>query len=57
MIFKLKVHSKGFYQQILRAVTVLKFRQMFALDFPHICLQFLPGNFNRQEEKFAQANV
>ena len=45
---KLKLHSKGFYQQILGAVTVLKFHQKLALDFPHICLQFFPGNFYRQ---------
>jgi len=36
MIFKLKVHSKGFHQQILGAVTVLKFSQMLALYFPYI---------------------
>ena len=40
MNFKLKLHSKGFYQQILGAVTVLKFLQKLALDFPYICLQF-----------------
>ena len=45
---KLKLHSKGFYQQILGAVTVLKFLQKLALDFPYICLQFFPGNFYRQ---------
>ena len=45
---KLKLHSKGFYQQILGAVTVLKFLQKLALDFPYICLQFFPGNFCRQ---------
>ena len=28
---KLKLHSKGFYQQILGAVTVLKFLQKLAL--------------------------
>ena len=44
---KLKLHSKGFYQQILGAVTVLKFLQL-ALDFPYICLQFFPENFYRQ---------
>ena len=49
---KLKLHSKGFYQQILGAVTVLKFLQRLALDFPYICLQFFPGNFSWQEEKF-----
>ena len=45
---KLKLHSKGFYQQILGAVTVLKFLQKLALDFPYICPQFFPGNFYRQ---------
>ena len=45
---ELKLHSKGFYQQILGAVTVLKFLQKLALDFPYICLQFFPGNFYRQ---------
>ena len=38
---ELKLHSKGFYQQILGAVTVLKFLQKLALDFPYICMQFL----------------
>ena len=37
---KLKPHSKGFYQQILGAVTVFKFLQKLALDFPYICLNF-----------------
>ena len=50
MICKLKLHSKGFYYQILGAVTVLKFLQTLASDFPHICLQFFPG-------KRLQANV
>ena len=45
---KLKLHSKGFYQQILGAVTVLKFLVKLALDFPYVCLQFFPGNFYRQ---------
>ena len=45
---KLKLRSKGFYQQILGALTVLKFLQKLALDFPYICLQFFPGNFYRQ---------
>ena len=45
---KLKLHIKGFYQHILGAVTVLKFLQKLALDFPYICLQFFPGNFYRQ---------
>ena len=45
---KLKPHSKGFYEQILGAVTVLKFLQKLALDFPYICLQFFPGNFYGQ---------
>ena len=50
---KLKLHSKGFYQQILGAVTVLKFLQKLALDFPYICLQFFPGNFyKRMYRKF-----
>ena len=43
---KLKLHSKGFYLQILGAVTVLKFLQTVALDFAYICLQFFPGNFS-----------
>ena len=50
MNFKLKLHSKGFYQQILGAVTVLKFLQKLALNFPYICLQFFP-------RKFLQTNV
>ena len=45
---KLKLHSKGFYQQILGAATVLKFLQKLALGFPYICLQVFPGNFYRQ---------
>ena len=45
---KLKLHSKGYYQHILEAVTVLKFLQKLALDFPYICLQFFPKNFYRQ---------
>ena len=37
---KLTLHSKGFlYYQIFGAVTVLKFLQTLALDFPHICWQ------------------
>ena len=47
---KLKLHGIGFYYQILGAVTVLKFLQTLASDFPHICLQFFPG-------KRLQANV
>ena len=47
---KIKLHSKGFYYQILGVVTVLKFLQTLASDFPHICLQFFPG-------KRLQANV
>ena len=43
--------SKGFYQQILVAVTVLKFLQKLALDFHNICQQFFPGNFYRQMYK------
>ena len=52
---KLKLHSKGFYQKILGAVTVLKFLQKLASDFPYICLQFFPGNFYRQmSRKFSK---
>ena len=37
---KLKLHNKGFlYYQSLGAVTVLKFLQTLALDFPYICRQ------------------
>ena len=54
---KLKVLSKGFYEQILGAIPELKFLQMLALDFLYICLQFFPGNFSGQEEKFLQTNV
>ena len=36
---KLKLHSKGFYYQILGAVAVLKILQTLTSDFPHICLQ------------------
>ena len=54
---KLKLHSKGFYQQIFGAVTVLKFLQTLALDFSYICLQFFPGNFCRQEGKSLQTDV
>ena len=46
---KLKLHSKGFYYQILGAVTVLRFLQTLALDGP--------GNFSRQEENFLQTNA
>ena len=49
---KLKLHSKGFYQQILGAVTVLKFLQKLALDFPYICLQFFLGNYRQMYKKF-----
>ena len=45
---KLKLDSKGFYQQILGAITVLKFLQKLALDFPYICLQLFLGNFYRK---------
>ena len=51
---KLKLHSRGFYQHILGAVTVLEFLQKLALDFPYICLQFsefLLGKFYRQMYK------
>ena len=41
---KLKLHSKGFYQQILGAVTVLKFLQKLALDSFHIFV----SNFFRE---------
>ena len=34
-------------------MTVLKFLQTFALDFPYICVQFFPENLSRQEEKFS----
>ena len=44
----IKLHSKGYYQQILEAVTVLKFLQKLALDFPYTFLQFFTGNFYRQ---------
>ena len=49
---KLKLQSKGFYQQILEAVTRVKFLQMLALDFAYMCLQLFPGNFSRQDETF-----
>ena len=45
---KLKPHGKGFYRQILGAVTVLQFLQKLALDFPYICPPFFPGNVYRQ---------
>ena len=45
---KLKLHSKGFYQQILATVTMLKLLHKLALDFPYICLHFFPVNFYRQ---------
>ena len=54
---KLKRDSKGFYEQILGAVTALKFLQTLGLVFPYICLQFFPGNFSRQEDIFLEANV
>ena len=44
----LKLHSKGFYQQILGVITVLKFLQKLALDFPLYCLQFFLETFYRQ---------
>ena len=49
---KLKLHSKGFYQQILGAVTVLKFLQKLALGFPYqvLCAIF-PGKFLRTNVK------
>ena len=49
---KVKLNNKGFYGQILGAVTMLKFLQTLALDFPYICLQFQSRNFSRQEVKF-----
>ena len=54
---KLKLHSRGFYELILGAVTVLKILQTLALDFSYICLQLFPGNFSRQEKKFLRTNV
>ena len=36
---------------------MLKFLETLALDFLYICLQFFPGNFSRQEEKFLPTNV
>ena len=41
---KLKLHSKGFYLQVLGAVTVLKFLQTLALDFL-IFVAIFPGKF------------
>ena len=43
----LKLHSIGFYQQILVAVIVLKFLQMLVLDFPYIfsAIFIVPGKF------------
>ena len=55
---KLKLHSKGFYYKILGAVTLLKFLQTLALDFPYICLQFFVGKFYRQMyRKFYKGQV
>ena len=54
---KLKLHRKGFYYQILRAVNVLKFPWTFSLDLLRICPQFFPASFSRQEERFLQTNV
>ena len=45
---KLKLQNKGFSEQVFGTVTVLKFLQTLALDFPYICLQFFPGHFYRQ---------
>ena len=55
----LKLHSIGFYQQILVAIIVLKFLQMLVLDFPDIfsAIFIVPGKFSWQEEKFLQTNV
>ena len=52
-----KVTQQRKYWQIWGDVTVLKFPLTFALDFPYICLQFFPGNFSSNEEKFSQTNV
>ena len=43
----LKLHSIGFYQQILVAVIVLKFLQMLVLDFPYIfsAIFIVPAKF------------
>ena len=43
----LKLHSNGFYQQILVAIIVLKFLQMLVLDFPYIfsAIFIAPGKF------------
>ena len=43
----LKLHSNGFYQQILVAIIVLKFLQMLVLDFPYIfsAIFIVPGKF------------
>ena len=65
MACKLKLHSKEFYLQILVAITVLKFLQMLALDFPYICLficlhmsiYLSLRNFSWQEEKFLWTNM
>ena len=54
---KLKLHRKGFYYQILRAVNVLKFPWTLCLDLLRICSQFVPASFSRQEERFLQTNV
>ena len=42
---ELKLHSKGFYQQILGAVTVLKFLQKLALVFQIFVGNFFPATF------------
>ena len=42
---ELKLHSKGFYQQILGAVTVLKFLQKLALVFQIFVSTFFPATF------------
>ena len=54
---KLKLHSKGLYQQLMSAASVLKYVQSLALDFPDICLQLFVGNFSPQEETFFTHNT
>ena len=45
---KLKLHSKGFYQQILGAVTVLKFLQKACFRFSIYLSAIFPGKFYRR---------
>ena len=42
---KLKLHSKGFYKQILGEVTLLKFPQTLALDFAMYLSAIFPAKF------------